>query len=587
MRKAPARAPVPPRTAIAAMASTTSSQQSQAEAETRRASTDGRLRAMPMRPEMRGQWPGGGAMTVDWEALERHAARLARTDLKGLFAEDPGRVARLTAALDDLSLDLSREKLDAPALAALIAAARAAGLEAHRDAMAAGDAVNESERRAAGHMALRGGAPAPGAGDVAATRARFLAFAEDVRTGRVAAAGGPVRDVINIGIGGSDLGPAMAAAALAPDIDGPRLHFVSNVDGAHFADTAAGLDPARTLVVVVSKSFTTLETMANAYLARDWLGTHATKQMAAVSTNVAACGAFGIPEARVFGFWDWVGGRYSLWSAVGLALAIGIGAPGFEALLEGAAAMDAHFRTAPLESNLPVLLGLAGIWRRVAMGWPTVAVVPYDQRLAAFPAHVQQLWMESNAKRVDIEGRPVGRPTAPVVWGAAGTNAQHSFFQLLHQGTDTVPVEFIAAARPRDADAHHHRLLLSNCLAQAQALAFGRGSEETRAAMAAAGLAEAEIARLLPHRICPGDRPSTLILFDRLDPHALGRLIALYEHRVFVEATLLGINPFDQWGVELGKALAGPLVDALETGAPARADPATEAALARIRALQG
>ena len=529
-------------------------------------------------------------MSVDaaWRRLRRDAARLARADLGALIATDPGRASTLVFAQEDLTLDLSRERLDADALAALVALARAARLEAERDRMAAGEAVNATEGRAALHMALRGGAPAPPGVDVAGTLARFLAFAEAVRTGGVLAAGGAVTDVINIGIGGSDLGPAMAAQALAPDHDGPRLHFVSNVDGAHLADTVAGLDPARTLVIVVSKTFTTLETLANARLARDWLGTHASGQMAAVSTNIPACAAFGIPEERVFGFWDWVGGRYSVWSAVGLALAIGIGAARFRAFLAGAAAMDRHFREAPLGSNLPVLLGLAGVWRRVATGAPCLALIPYDQRLARFPAHVQQLWMESNGKRVDRDGRPVAGPTGPVVFGEPGTNAQHSFFQLLHQGTDVVPVEFIAAATPRGTDPHHHRLLLANCLAQAQALALGRTEAETRASMAAAGTDAAQIDRLAAHRSFPGNRPSTLILFRALDPYALGRLIALYEHRVFVEAAVLGINPFDQWGVELGKALAGPLVAALETGrAPEDADPATGAALARIAALSG
>ena len=521
--------------------------------------------------------------TERWVRVQAEAARLAATDLHTLFAADPARAETLTFALDDLSLDLSREKLDAEALAALLALARAAGLEEMRERMAAGAAVNPSEGRPALHMALRGGADPPPGADVAGVRARFLAFAEDLRQGRHAAAGGPVTDVINIGIGGSDLGPAMAAEALAPDRDGPRLHFVSNVDGAHFADTVARLDPARSFVIVASKTFATLETMANARLARDWLGAHAGGQMAAVSTNIPACAAFGIPEDRVFGFWDWVGGRYSVWSAIGLALAIGIGAERFRAFLDGAAEMDRHFRQAPLAANLPVLLGLAGVWRRVAMGWPCLALIPYDQRLARFPAHVQQLWMESNGKRVDTSGRPVETPTAPVVFGEPGTNAQHSFFQLLHQGTDVVPVEFIAAARPRGADPAHHRMLLANCLAQAQALAFGRSADETRAAMAASEHDSAAIARLAPHRVCPGDRPSTLILMRRLDPHGLGRLIALYEHRVVVEAAVLGINPFDQFGVELGKALAGPLVQALETGTPpVEADPATRASLARL-----
>ena len=524
-----------------------------------------------------------------WAAVHAHAARLKALHLRELFAGGPGRFAALCFAEDDLTVDLSKEKLDAGALGALLALARAAGVEARRDAMAAGEPINATEGRAVLHMALRGGAAPPAGDDVEGTLDRFLGFADEVRAGRVAGAGGPIADVLNIGIGGSDLGPAMAARALGPDCDGPRLHFVSNVDGAHLADTVARLDPARTLVVVASKTFTTLETMANARLARVWLGAHAAGQMAAVSTNLPATAEFGIPETRVFGFWDWVGGRYSLWSAIGLPLAIGIGPARFRAYLSGAAAMDRHFREAPLERNLPVLLALAGIWRRDAMGWPTVALIPYDQRLERFPAYVQQLDMESNGKRVTLDGRPVATATGPVVWGEPGTNAQHSFFQLLHQGTDVVPVDFIAAARPRAADPGHHALLLANCLAQGQALAFGRTAAEVRAEMEAAGRPADEIARLVPHRTFPGDRPSTTILFRELDPFSLGRLIALFEHKVLVQGTIWGVNSFDQWGVELGKALAGALIPALRDGAsdaaPPGVDPSTAGLIMRVREL--
>ncbi|MBK0399709.1 glucose-6-phosphate isomerase [Limibaculum sp. M0105] len=525
------------------------------------------------------------SMTDAWAAVDAAAARLRAVHLRDLFAGDPGRFGRLSWQLDDLTIDFSKEKLDAAAIESLVALARAAGVEALRDRMVAGEPVNLTERRAVLHMALRGGADAPAGDDVAGTLDRFLGFAEAVRAGKVAGSGGPFTDVVNIGIGGSDLGPVMAARALSPDRDGPRLHFVSNVDGAHFADTVAALDPARTLVIVSSKTFTTLETMANARLARDWLGRHAAAQMAAVSTNIAGCAAFGIPQARVFSFWDWVGGRYSLWSAIGLSLAIGIGAEGFRALLAGAQAMDRHFREAPLERNLPVLLALVGIWRRNAMGWPTVALIPYDQRLERFPAYVQQLDMESNGKRVRRDGTPVATATGPVIWGEPGTNAQHSFFQLLHQGTDIVPVDFIAAARPRAADAGHHALLLANCLAQGQALAFGRTAAEVEAEMRADGKPEDEIARLAPHRTFPGDRPSTTILFRELDPFALGRLIALFEHKVFVQGAVWGVNSYDQWGVELGKALAGPLIAALRDGTPAEADASTRGLLARVREL--
>ncbi|HET7409835.1 MAG TPA: glucose-6-phosphate isomerase, partial [Paracoccaceae bacterium] len=421
-----------------------------------------------------------------WTEVMRSADRLRGVSLAELFDRDPRRFGRLSFRDGDLLIDFSKEKLDADALGNLLDLARAAGIEARRDAMFRAEKINETEGRAVLHTALRGGA-----GDrvevegqdvmpeVRATLDRFLAFAEDVRQGRAASvSGAPFTDVVNLGIGGSDLGPAMAAQALAPWADGPRTHFVSNVDGAHLADTVKHLDPARTMVVVASKSFTTIETMTNARSARDWLaaalGERAGAHMAAVSTNLAATRAFDIDDARVFGFWDWVGGRYSLWSAIGLPLAIAIGEQRFRQFLAGARAMDEHFRTAPLDRNLPVLMALVGIWRRDVMGWPTVAVVPYDQRLARLPAYLQQLEMESNGKRTRLDGQPVTRPTAPIVWGEPGTNAQHSFFQLLHQGTDIVPVDFLLAARPNEDFGDHHAKLTANALAQSAALAFGR-----------------------------------------------------------------------------------------------------------------
>ena len=527
-------------------------------------------------------------------ALAPHAARLRSTDLRRLFAADPNRFARFSVSLDDLTLDLSKEKLDAEALSALLALAEARGVEARRDAMAAGAAVNATEGRAALHMALRGSvAPeVAGVGEVGQTRDRFLAFAEDVRAGRYAGPDGPFTDVVNIGIGGSDLGPAMAARALAPDSDGPRAHFVSNVDGAHFTDVAARLDPRRTLVIVASKTFTTQETMTNALSARDWVAAavgaeHAGGHFAAVSTNRPACAEFGVPEDRVFGFWDWVGGRYSLWGAIGLPLAVAIGAERFRAFLDGAAAMDRHFLTAPLAENLPALYALAGVWRRNAMGWPSVALIPYDQRLERFPAYVQQLDMESNGKRVTLGGDPVADATGPLIWGEPGTNAQHSFFQLLHQGTDVIPVDFILAAEPREALGDHHAKLLANGLAQSAALAFGLTEAELRAQLEKAGEDAAEIDRLAPHRTFPGDRPSTTLLHRRLDPYALGRLIALFEHKVFVQAALWDVNPFDQWGVELGKAMAKDLLPAVTRGDGAGFDGSTAGLLTRIAALRG
>lgn len=524
-------------------------------------------------------------LTDAWDAVHAEARRLRPVHLRELFAADAERFAKFALHLDDLTIDLSKEKVDAGALTALFDLARAAGVEARRDAMFQAKPINTTEGRAVLHMALRGGADAPAGDGVAATLERFLDFAETVRSGAIAGRGGPITDVVNIGIGGSDLGPAMAARALLPDTDGPRLHFVSNADGAHLADTVARLDPERTLVVISSKTFTTLETIANARLARDWLGDCAATQMAAVSTNIENCTAFGIPEERVFGFWDWVGGRYSLWSAIGLSLAIGIGAEDFRALLAGAAEMDRHFRTAPLEENLPVLLGLIGIWRRNAMGWPTVALIPYDQRLVHFPAFVQQLDMESNGKRVTMDGAPVTTATGPVIWGEPGTNAQHSFFQLLHQGTDIVPVDFIAAAIPRQADPTHHALLLANCLAQGQALALGRTADEVEAEMADAARPPEEIARLVPHRTFPGDRPSTTILFRELDPRSLGRLVALFEHKVFVQGAIWRVNSYDQWGVELGKDLALQLLPMMDGAKADGLDGSTAGLVARLRAL--
>lgn len=511
-----------------------------------------------------------------WERVDREAARLRPIHLRELFADDPSRFERFSFTFDDLTLDISKEKLDTAALDALLALARMAEVESWREAMFAGTPVNETEGRAALHMALRGGAAPPPGDDVERVRADFLAFAERVRKDRFT-------DIVNIGIGGSDLGPAMAVRALSPDADGPRAHFVSNIDGAHLGDTLRGLDPATTMVIVASKTFTTLESMTNARSARAWLGDHAAVNMAAVSTNLAACAAFGIPRDRVFGFWDWVGGRYSLWSAIGLSLAMAVGTRQFQAFLDGAAAMDRHFREAALEENLPVLLAVTGIWRRNAMGWPTVALVPYDQRLERFPAYVQQLEMESNGKRVTRDGAPTPSATGPIVWGEPGTNAQHSFFQLLHQGSDVIPVDFIAAACPRSADSDHHALLLANCLAQSAALAFGRTETEARA-----GLTKTEAGRLAPHRTFPGDRPSTTILHRHLDAFALGRLIALYEHKVFTMGIIWGINSFDQFGVELGKELAQRLAPVMhgENEPDAGLDASTAGLVTRIRELR-
>ena len=417
---------------------------------------------------------------------------------------------------------------------------------------------------------------------------RWAKFADAVRSGSASGATGKkITDIVNIGIGGSDLGPAMATLALAPWHDGPRAHFVSNVDGAHIHDTLKGLDPETTLFIIASKTFTTIETMTNAETAQKWieaaLGKSATAHhFVAVSTALDKVAKFGIASDRVFGFWDWVGGRYSLWGAIGLPIMIAVGPENFRAFLAGAHAMDEHFRTAPPEENIPILMGLVGFWHRVICGYPARAVIPYDQRLSRFPAYLQQLDMESNGKRVTLDGTAAATPTGPLVWGEPGTNGQHAFFQLLHQGTDVIPVEFLAAAVGHEPDLrHHHDLLLANVLAQSAALMKGRTLEEARAQMLDKGMAAAEVDRIAPHRVFTGNRPSITLLYKTLDPYTFGRLIALYEHRVFVEGVLFGINSFDQWGVELGKELATGLLPVVEGKQDASTSDASTAGLVR------
>ncbi|HMT92782.1 glucose-6-phosphate isomerase [uncultured Thiothrix sp.] len=543
-------------------------------------------------------------LTKDWLALEMHAERLKAQHLRELFANDPERFQSLAFSLDDLLIDFSKEKIDSFALNALVQLAADAQVEARRDAMVQGEKINSTENRAVLHMALRDGIPAGVTvdgqdvlADVEAVRERFLEFAEAVRTGAYKTVSGQTfTDVVNIGIGGSDLGPVMVTASLAPWHDGPRLHFVSNVDGAHIVDTLTPLNPATTLVIVASKTFTTAETMLNFSTALAWLklalGEQAGQHVAAVSTNLATTRTYGIDDTRVFGFWDWVGGRYSVWSAIGLPVAIALGKQAFTEFLAGAKAMDEHFRSAPLSSNLPVLFALIGIWRRNFLKYPTVALIPYDQHLARFPAYVQQLDMESNGKRVQLDGTPIQESTGAVIWGEPGTNAQHSFFQLIHQGSDVIPVDFLAAANPSSQSVfgdvqHHHETLLTNVLAQAQALAFGRNAEAVRADMQAAGLAAEQIEQLVPHRTFPGDRPSTSIIYRQLTPNTLGRLVALFEHKVFVQGVIWGVNSYDQWGVELGKKLATALAPALrERTVPADVDASTAGLLKHIHALR-
>ena len=541
------------------------------------------------------------AFETTLDALRSHRAETAATTMRDVFAADPGRADRYTATLDDLSIDFSKCSVDEETMRLLAALAKVAGVEERRDAMFAGARINTTEDRAVLHVALRNRPDRPirvdGADVMPEVRAVLDAmrrYSDGIRAGTIrGATGKPITDIVNIGIGGSDLGPVMATLALAPFHDGPRTHYVSNVDGAHIADTLAGLDPASTLFIVASKTFTTIETMTNAATARDWLSAAlgeaaVADHFAAVSTALDKVAAFGIREDRIFGFWDWVGGRYSLWSAIGLPVMIAIGADNFEDMLAGAHALDEHFRTAPLEQNLPMLLGLVGFWHRVVCGYPARAVIPYDQRLARLPAYLQQLDMESNGKRVTLDGEAIATPTGPLVWGEPGTNGQHAFFQLLHQGTDVIPVEFIIAAQNHEPALRRHQdLLIANCLAQSEALMRGRTLEEARTQLRDKGLPDVEVDRLAPHRVFPGNRPSLTILYRRLDPFAFGRLIALYEHRVFVEAQLFGINAFDQWGVELGKELATALLPVVEGKAdPGDKDASTAGLVARIRALR-
>ena len=388
-------------------------------------------------------------------------------------------------------------------------------------------------------------------------------FATQVRSGAFQGAGGAITDVVNIGIGGSHLGPEMGTLALAPYHDGPRCHFVSNVDGADIADTLKGLDPETTLVIVASKTFTTIETMTNARTAQDWMAASVAmpgNQFAALSSAEDKTVAFGIAPERVFGFEDWVGGRYSMWGPIGLSLMIAIGPDRFTEFLQGAEAMDTHFRDAPMDRNMPVMLALTGMWHHQVCGYATRAVLPYDQRLARLPAYFQQLEMESNGKSVTMQGEAVDGPSGPVVWGEPGTNGQHAFYQLIHQGTQIVACEFMVAARGHEPDlSHHHTLLVANCLAQSEALMRGRSIDVARQMMADRGLEGDELERQARHRVFAGNRPSTTLIYDRLTPRRLGQILALYEHRVFVEGVILGINSFDQWGVELGKVLATEL----------------------------
>ncbi|MEP3279978.1 MAG: glucose-6-phosphate isomerase [Stappiaceae bacterium] len=533
-----------------------------------------------------------------WQQLSDHRRTLETTDLRQMFASDPDRFDTLSVSFEDMLLDLSKNRLTAETLNLLSTLATDCGLEKKRDAMFSGQAINSTEGRAVLHTALRNQSGSPVLvdgedvmGDVQDVLSRMADFSGGVRSGSISAHdGAPFSDVVNIGIGGSDLGPVMTTLALAPYHDGPRLHYISNIDGAHIADTLKRLDPARTLFLIASKTFTTIETMTNAQTARKWiadaLGEDAVgAHFAAISTALEKVSAFGIDSQRVFGFWDWVGGRYSIWSAIGLPLMIAIGADNFDRFLAGGHAMDKHFQEAPLLENLPVLLGLTGVWYRDIWQFGTRAVLPYDQRLARLPAYLQQLDMESNGKQTTLAGEPVEQETGPIVWGEAGTNGQHAFYQLIHQGTSVIPVEFLIAAKGHEPElTHHHDLLVANCLAQSEALMMGRTLDEVCAILERSGMSADKVARLAPHKVFPGNRPSTTIAYDRLDPYTLGRLISLYEHRVFVEGAIWDINSFDQWGVELGKELATELLPMVNGESPSEGkDSSTLGLLAKLR----
>ncbi len=522
--------------------------------------------------------------TPAWSALHHHFELTGRTlDVRQAFATDPQRFARFSQSAPHVFADLSKNRIDAPTEDLLLQLAQQCGVVEHRDAMFAGAAINTTEQRAVGHVLLRNpplalvkppqaainsvaiGAWGDAQAQVHATLDAMLAYAEQVR------ADAHITDVVNIGIGGSDLGPQMATLALqAFAMPGKRFHFVSNVDGHELAATLQGLNAESTLFLIASKTFTTIETMTNAHSAKAWFeaqgGTDTARHFAALTTNVAAANAFGI--GTTFGFWDWVGGRYSVWSAIGLPLAISIGAAGFRQFLAGAHAMDEHFRTAPLAANLPVRLGLLDVWYRNFHGFTSRSIAPYHSALKRLPAYLQQLEMESNGKRVDASGAPLPFGTAPVLWGEPGTNGQHAYFQMLHQGTDVVPVEFVAVKTARHTLPGHHTLLLANVLAQAQALMQGQEDPDTGGEG--------------PRRFT-GNRPSTFLLLDDLTPTSLGALIALQEHRVFVSGSLWGINSFDQWGVDLGKVLAKDVERRLGNGDTGGLDASTAGLLARLR----
>ncbi|HQT00758.1 MAG: glucose-6-phosphate isomerase [Hydrogenophilales bacterium 16-64-46] len=513
-----------------------------------------------------------------WKALETHHESMRTFDMRTAFREDAERFSRLSLRCGTLLLDYSKNRITSETLDLLTQLAVESGLAEQRDAMLSGQRINFTENRAVLHTALRATPQPPlivegvdiGA-EIAQVQARMQRFVEAIHTGSwLGHTGKPIRDVVNIGIGGSDLGPAMVCAALDHyALESVRVHFVSNLDPAHLATTLRPLDPETTLFIVASKTFTTLETLANANSAKAWLlaalraPAAVSRHFVALSTNAQAVEAFGIDTDNMFIFWDWVGGRYSLWSAIGLSIALQIGWGNFQALLAGAHAMDIHFREAPLDANMPVILGLLGIWYANFWGTDTYGIFPYDQRLRLLVPFLQQLDMESNGKNVNRANRQVNTNTGPIVWGAPGTNGQHAFFELVHQGTRLIPTDFMVAAVNPTPLADQHEWLLANCLAQTEALLKGKSRAVAEAELIAQGMRREAARALAPHKVFPGNRPSNTLLYQTLDPHTLGMLIALYEHKVFVQGVIWQINSFDQWGVELGKQLAPPIHAAL------------------------
>lgn len=537
---------------------------------------------------------GGAAREAAWHRLATLASDVP--DLRVLFAADPGRAQRWTLAGPGCQLDLSKQAISEPVIDALLALAEAAQLPSAVRRLFQGERVNHTEGRAALHMALRapmsdgfavdGGAVGPEVEDVLAQMSRFAAA---VRQGRWRGhSGQPITDVVNIGIGGSDLGPRMVCEALQSEADGPRTHFIANVDARQWLDVLRPLDPHSTLFIVTSKTFTTQETMTNARAARAWLlqsapETAIADHFVAVSTNADAVAAFGIRPDSMFRFWDWVGGRYSVWSAVGLSVMVALGPERFRALLAGAHAMDRHFVETPLGQNLPVMMALVAVWNHNLLRCGSQVVAPYAQSLERFVAWLQQLEMESNGKGVHRDGRPLVRDSATALWGDVGTNSQHAFFQMLHQGTQVHPVDFILAVDPGHDQREQHRVLMANCLAQSAALMQGRDAEAVRIALAEQGLQGEALEAAVPHRTFPGNRPSSTLLMDRLDPWHLGVLMALYEHRTYALSVLWDLNAFDQWGVELGKVLARDVLLALEGGDDGTLDASTRALVRHLR----